>query len=42
MYHVSTQGVDEHLIDIHYYYYYKPNVILAQNMALGKTQRASE
>ena len=22
MYHVSTQGVDEHLINVHYYYYY--------------------
>ena len=41
MYHVSTQGIDEHMIDVHYYYY-KPNVILAQNMALGKTQTASE
>ena len=21
MYHVSTQGVDEHMINVHYYYY---------------------
>ena len=21
MYHVSTQGVDEHVINVHYYYY---------------------
>ena len=24
MYHVSTQGVDEHMINVHYYYYYFP------------------
>ena len=23
MYHVSAQGVDEHMISVHYYYYYK-------------------
>ena len=22
MYHVSTQGVDERMINVHYYYYY--------------------
>ena len=22
MYHVSAQGVDEHVINVHYYYYY--------------------
>ena len=22
MYYVSTQGVDEHMINVHYYYYY--------------------
>ena len=22
MYDVSTQGVDEHMINVHYYYYY--------------------
>ena len=22
MYHVSAQGVDEHVISVHYYYYY--------------------
>ena len=22
MYHVSAQGVDEHMINVHYYYYY--------------------
>ena len=24
-YHVSAQGVDERMIDVHYYYYYYPN-----------------
>ena len=24
MYHVSAQGVDERMINVHYYYYYKP------------------
>ena len=24
MYHVSTQGVDERMINVHYYYYYNP------------------
>ena len=23
MYHVSTQGVDERVINVHYYYYYR-------------------
>ena len=23
MYHVSAQGVDERMINVHYYYYYK-------------------
>ena len=23
MYHVSTQGVDEHMLNVHYYYYYE-------------------
>ena len=41
MYYVSAQGVDECMINVHYYYY-KPNVILAQNMALGKTQKSQE
>ena len=30
MYHVSTQGVDEHMINVHYYYYsmwYKTSVM---------------
>ena len=22
MYHVNAQGVDEHMINVHYYYYY--------------------
>ena len=22
MYHVSAQGIDEHMINVHYYYYY--------------------
>ena len=22
MYHVSAQGVDEHMINVHYFYYY--------------------
>ena len=22
MYHVSTQGIDERMINVHYYYYY--------------------
>ena len=22
MYHVSTQNIDEHMINVHYYYYY--------------------
>ena len=22
MYHVSIQGIDEHMINVHYYYYY--------------------
>ena len=26
MYHVSAQGVDERMINVHYYYYYHPNV----------------
>ena len=24
MYHVSAQGVDERMINVHYYYYYRP------------------
>ena len=24
MYHESTQGVDEHMINVHYYYYIPP------------------
>ena len=24
MYHVSAQGVDERMINVHYYYYYVP------------------
>ena len=26
MYHVSAQGVDERMINVHYYYYYYPLV----------------
>ena len=26
MYHVSAQGVDERVINIHYYYYYDPTI----------------
>ena len=28
MYHVSTQGVDEHMINVHYYYYYEFEYLL--------------
>ena len=33
MYHVSTQGVDERMINVHYYYYYsmRTNDWLVQN-----------
>ena len=32
MYHVSAQGVDEHMINVHYYYYYpsENSVLLPQ------------
>ena len=26
MYHVSAQGVDERMINVHCYYYYGPNI----------------
>ena len=26
MYHVSAQGVDERMINVHYYYYFSMNV----------------
>ena len=30
MYHVSAQGVDERMINVHYYYYYKHQCLLCQ------------
>ena len=30
MYHVSAQGVDEHIINVHYYYYYYSEVHIAR------------
>ena len=27
MYHVSTQGTEEHMINVHYYYYYHPGTL---------------
>ena len=29
MYHVSTQGVDERMINVHYYYYYSQKGLTA-------------
>ena len=28
MYHVSAQGADEHMINVHYYYHYVLHVLL--------------
>ena len=30
MYHVSAQGVDERMINVHYYYYYVPISVLRE------------
>ncbi len=27
MYHVSAQSIDERMINVHYYYYYRENII---------------
>ena len=39
MYHVSAQGVDERMINVHYYYYYvetgqKTMVFLERNLSM--------
>ena len=35
MYHVSAQGVDEHMINVHYYYYYYNNLTFVSDHVLG-------
>ena len=47
MYHVSAQGVDERMINVHYYYYYKPTVCVDvkqyfNNETLFRTQELCE
>ena len=34
MYHVSAQGVDERMINVHYYYYYSTNETMAENLMM--------
>ena len=34
MYHVSTQGVDECMINVHYYYYYPETFVLYSSLDL--------
>ena len=39
MYHVSTQGVDERMVNVHYYYYYLPqNIEIILPVQLTPTQ----
>ena len=34
MYYVSTQGIDEHVINVHYYYYYLSTVCLGSSVGV--------
>ena len=36
MYHVSAQGVDERMINVHYYYYYTVEISQAYREGLNK------
>ena len=37
MYHVSAQGIDERMINVHYYYYYRERVKITRPVKLGVT-----
>ena len=34
MYHVNAQGIDEHMINVHYYYYYCCQYLLKKKVAV--------
>ena len=37
MYHVSAQGVDEHRINIHYYYYLVQDIVTGKHLILQES-----